>query len=143
KTWEILGYHYGQRTGLDVVSMRIGSIWGPLFWHGGIFPVVRLCHAAARGTGLGEGPELFEDDESAPCYVTDCARGIQMLQKAEKLNHGTYNVSVGASLTNGQIAEAIRKVKPGFHPDLKPGTSPRNRKNAYFDLARINDDVGH
>ena len=39
---------------------------------------MRLCYAAVRGDGLGEGPELFENDESAPCYVTDCATGIQL-----------------------------------------------------------------
>ena len=31
KSWEILAFHYAGRTGLDVVSMRIGGIWGPLY----------------------------------------------------------------------------------------------------------------
>ncbi len=142
KTWEILGYHYAERTGLDVVNMRIGSIWGPLFWHGAIFPVVRICYAAVRGGGLGEGPELFEDDESAPCYVKDCATGILALQKADKLNHRTYNVSVDQSVTNRRIIEAVQKVVPGFDLKLSPGTSPRNRPSPNFDITRLRQDTG-
>jgi UDP-glucose 4-epimerase len=142
KTWEILGYHYANRTGLDVINMRIGSIWGPLFWHGGIFPVVRLCYAAVRGDGLGEGPELFEDDESAPCYVKDLAAGIQALQQAPALQHRTYNVSVDWAVTNRRIIQAIQKVMPGFDIKLSPGTGPRNRPNPYTDITRLRQDTG-
>lgn len=142
KVWEILGFHYANRTGLDVVNMRIGSIWGPLFWHGGIFPVVRLCYAAVRGEGLGEGPELFEEDESAPCYVKDCAAGIEALHKTEKLNHRTYNVSIDQAVTNRRIIQAIQKVMPDFDVQLSPGTSPRNRPNPNFDITRLRQDAG-
>lgn len=142
KVWEILGTHYADRTGFDVVNMRIGSIWGPLFWHGGIFPVVRLCYAAVRGDGLGEGPELFEDDESAPCYVTDCAAGIMAVQTADSLKHRTYNVSTDVAVTNRRIIQAIQKVVPEFEISLSPGTGPRNRPSPNFDTTRLREDTG-
>jgi UDP-glucose 4-epimerase len=142
KVWEILAYHYADRTGLDVINMRIGAIWGPLFWHGGIFPVVRLCYAAVRGQGLGEGPELFEEDESPPCYVKDCTAGIQALHTTEKLNHRTYNVSTDASVTNRRIIQAVQKVIPEFDIQLTPGTSPRNRPTPHFDITRLREDTG-
>lgn len=142
KVWELLGYHYADRTGFDVVNMRIGSIWGPLFWHGGIFPVVRLCYAAVRGEGLGDGPELFEQDESAPCYVTDCANGIIALASAPSLAHRTYNVSTPVTLTNRQIIQAIQKAIPSFDVRLSPGTGPRNRRNPNFDITRLTEDTG-
>ncbi len=148
KVWELLAFHYADRTGLDVVNMRIGSIWGPMFWHGGIFPVVRLCYAAARGGDVPEGlaifggAELFEDDESAPCYVNDCARGIQMLHDADSLKFRTYNVSVDQAVSNRRIVEAIQKQVPGFDPALSPGTSPRNRPAPYFDMSRLREDTG-
>lgn len=143
KSWEILGLHYAERTGLDVVAMRIGSIYGPLFWHGGIFPVVRLCYAAVRGTGIGEGPELFAGDQSSPCYVTDCAMGIELLQHAGTLKHRIYNVGVGWSLTNQQIVAAIRQAVPNFEVELKPGSSPRNRPSPYLDPTRMREDTGY
>jgi UDP-glucose 4-epimerase len=142
KVWELLGYHYADRTGFDVVNMRVGAIWGPLFWHGGIFPVVRLCYAAVRGTGLGEGPELFEDDESPPCYVKDCAAGIEAVQKGRNLKHRTYNVSTDQSVTNRRIIQAIQKVVPGFDIKLTPGTGPRNRPTPHFDITRLREDTG-
>lgn len=142
KTWEVVGLHCAERTGLDVVSIRIGLIYGPLFWHGGIFPVVRFCHAAARGGPIAEGPELFEDDEAQPCYAKDCAMGIEMLQHAEKLNHRIFNLSTNQIVTNRQIVSAIQKVTPDFRADLKPGKNPSGRSSAYLDVSRIHEDVG-
>jgi UDP-glucose 4-epimerase len=142
KVWEILGAHYADRTGFEVVNMRIGQIWGPLFWHGGIFPVVRLCYAAIRGDGLGKGPELFEEDESAPCYVKDCAAGIYAAQTSPGLKHRTYNVSTDMAVTNRRIIQAIQKVIPEFDVQLSPGAGPRNRPNPSLDISRLREDTG-
>ena len=142
KVWEILGFHYANRTGLDVINMRIGSIWGPMFWHGSIFPVVRLCYAAVRGEDIRDAPELFEEDESAPCYVKDCSRGIQLLHKAGSLSHRTYNVSTDQAVTNRRIVDAIQKEIPSFEFQFAPGTSPRNRPSPNFDLTRLREDTG-
>lgn len=143
KTLEILGWHYSDRTGMDVVAVRIGAIFGPLFWHGGIFPIVRLCYAAVRGAAASDVGDLYEEDESAPCYVKDCARGIVLLHRANRLSHRVYNLSVDWSVTNGQICEAIRKVVPDFRVALKPGTGPRHRPHPHLDVSRIRREVGY
>src|SRR5437762_8947528 len=45
KALEILGLHYASRTNLDVVALRIGSPFGPLY-HSLAAPASRICHAA-------------------------------------------------------------------------------------------------
>src|SRR5712692_422805 len=48
KTFEILGLFYAQQTGLDVVALRIGGIYGPLYHTMANLPS-RLTHAAIKG----------------------------------------------------------------------------------------------
>ena len=59
KAWEILGLHFASRTGLEIVSMRMGGIWGPLYHSMANLPS-RLTHAAVKGTdpGLAAGREI-------------------------------------------------------------------------------------
>ena len=45
KAWEILAFHYADRTDLEVIAMRIGGIWGPLY-HSMMNLPSRLAHAA-------------------------------------------------------------------------------------------------
>src|SRR5207245_8890966 len=96
KSLYILGLHYASRTNLDVVALRIGSPFGPLY-HSLAAPTSRICHAAARGvstdfTGARRGAPYAEDNTEA-FYVKDCATAIQLLQMTDKLSHRMYNVS--------------------------------------------------
>jgi len=65
KTFEIIGSHYAQRTGLEIVMLRIAGIYGPLYHSMANLPS-RLCHAAVAGrapdlTGVRGGPPHLED----------------------------------------------------------------------------------
>ncbi len=48
KAFEILALHYGDRTKLDVVALRIGVIWGPLYHSMHNMPS-RMVHGALKG----------------------------------------------------------------------------------------------
>ncbi|HXV81511.1 MAG TPA: NAD(P)-dependent oxidoreductase, partial [Candidatus Binatia bacterium] len=66
KALEILGLHYASRTNLEVVALRIGNPFGPLY-HSLAAPTSRICHAAAKGTavdftGARRGAPHEEDD---------------------------------------------------------------------------------
>ena len=146
KVWEVLAFHYADRTGLDLVSMRIGGIWGPVYHSMANLPS-RLCHAAVKGTDPnlagGRGGAPFAEDAGDLCYVKDCAQGIRLLQMADKLESRIYNIGGGAGVTNGALLEAVKKSVPDTSVTLPPGRSPRFRQDPYMDIGRISRELGY
>lgn len=141
KAFEILGTHYAKRTGIDIVQLRIASIWGPLY-HSMRNPVSRLVHGAVNGIEPELQEDLYEDDAQDYCYVRDCARAVAMLQTAQKLSHQEYNVGSGRASTNKEFASAIRRHFRNAILPLKEGAS-QHRTDPYMDLTRIYEDVGY
>ena len=142
KTFEILGSHYAQRTGLDVVMLRIGGIYGPMDHN--LFNVVTRFLHMALGREVPNWPgELFAEDANDLCYVRDCARGIALLQTAPRLTHQTYNVASGVASSVGQVAALIQARLPDAKLPITPGRGPNNRSNASMTIDRIREDTGY
>ena len=146
KALEILSMHYASRTGMEVVSLRIGSPFGPLY-HSLAAPSSRICHAAAKGvpvdfTGVRRGAP-HEEDEVGAFYVKDCATAIQLLQMANKLSHRVYNIGNDAPLNYREFAELVKKIVPAVQINLQAGHGPQNRPNAYMDNTRIREEMGY
>jgi UDP-glucose 4-epimerase len=144
KALEVLGLYFGQRTGLEVVMLRVAGIFGPLYHSMANLPS-RLVHAAARGqqpdfSGMRYGPPKADDGGDA-CYVKDCALGIHMVHAAPKLAHQVYNLGNGKATRNIDLVEAIREVVPEFEADLPPGGSDADSR--YMDLSRISSELGY
>jgi UDP-glucose 4-epimerase len=147
KGMEMHAHYYAAQTKLDVVALRIGSIYGPRYYsmHN---PISRLCHAAVKNVDpdFRDRPDgkIFEDDEADWTSVTDVARGIQLLHTAPRLSHRVYNVASGRASSNRDVVEAVRKAVPGAQcAVLKPGRTPGNSINPATDLSRIAADVGY
>ena len=146
KALEILGAHYANRTGLEVVAMRIGGPFGPLY-HTLAAATSRIVHSAVKGVpadfkGTRTGVP-HEDDEVGAFYVKDCATGIQLLQMADKLPHRIYNISGDGPHTYREFTKAVEKAAPNAQVDLQPGKGPRQRTNAYMEITRMREDVGY
>ena len=141
KGMEMHAHFYAAQTRLDVVALRIASIYGPLYYsmHN---PIGRLCHAAVKSAepDFSDRPDgkIFEDDQADWTYVRDVARGIQLVHTAETLPHRTYNIGSGRPTSNRDVYEAVRKAVPGARCGaLKPGRSPGAATNPATDLSRI------
>jgi UDP-glucose 4-epimerase len=146
KALEILGLHYASRSSLEVIALRIGNPFGPLY-HSLAAPTSRICHAAAKGTptdftGARRGAP-YEEDDTGAFYVKDCAAAIQLLQTADKLSHRIYNIGSEGPLTYGDFVEAVKAAVPDAQISLRPGRNPLYRPNAYMDITRIKEDVGY
>ncbi|HXJ84609.1 MAG TPA: NAD(P)-dependent oxidoreductase [Candidatus Methylomirabilis sp.] len=147
KGMEMHAHFYAAQAKLDVIALRIASIYGPLYYsmHN---PIGRLCHAAVKQAppDFSDRPDsrIFADDEGDWTYVKDVARGIQLLHTAARLSHRVYNVGSGRATSNRDIVDAVRRVVPDAKLDvLKPGRAPGNARNPATDLARITTDVGY
>jgi UDP-glucose 4-epimerase len=143
KALEVLGLYFGQRTGLDIIMLRVAGIFGPLYHSMANLPS-RLAHAAARGnapdfSGMRYGPPKADDGGDAT-YVKDCAIGIQMAHAAPTLQHHIYNVGNGKATRNRELVDAIREVVPDFQAELPAGGDADNR---FMDLSRISSELGY
>lgn len=147
KGMEIHALHYAERAGVEAVSLRIGSVYGP-YYYSMFNPMSRMCHAALKG----EEPDFSDrpgggvsaDDEGDWTYVGDLARGVQLVHTAPSLGHSVYNVGSGAAVSNARVFEAVRKAIPGaVCSPLKPGRSGASPRNPVMDLSRIREDAGY
>jgi UDP-glucose 4-epimerase len=141
KAYEITSTHYALRTGLDIVLLRMGYIYGPLY-HSMGSAMSRLVHAAVKGEVPELRAELHEDDAQDYCYVKDCGRAVALLQTKDKLQYQAYNIGDGRATSNKEIAAAIRRRFPNAKLPMQPGASTP-RKNPYMDLTRSHGEVGY
>lgn len=144
KAWEILAIHWGDRTGVEVVILRLGGICGPLY-HTLSNLMSRLVHAAVKGTepDYGRGGVPFAEDTQDWGYVKNLALAIQLLHTTEKLNHRIYNVGGGRAVTNEEVVDSIHKLIPDAKLPMQDGRGPRWRPNGHMDLARLKEDTGY
>lgn len=147
KAQEIHALHYASRADIEVISLRIGSIYGP-HYYSMFHPGARIAHAAIKGEEPDfsdkPGGTMNQDDPTDWTYVRDLAMGIQMLTTADKLNHGIYNVGSGRGSTLKETYEAIKAVIPEAKAKaLIPGKTPGLPENPVMDLTRINADTGY
>ena len=147
KTAELFAALAGDSAGFEALSLRIGTIWGPLGVPDNPFtPVPRLLSAAVRG----EDPDLtpprpaaYAEDGTDLCYVKDCGRAIALLMVAERLNHRVYNVSSGRLVRYGEVAAAINAVVPGANIELPEGRDPGRPPDNHLDITRLRADTGY
>jgi UDP-glucose 4-epimerase len=146
KTAELFAALAGGQAGFETVSLRIGTIWGPLgLPDSPFFALPRLLSAAV----WSEDPDLtpprpaaYAEDGGDLCYVKDCGRAIALLMLAERLNHGTYNVSAGRLVRNREVVAAINAAVPGANITLPEGRDPGRPPDNYLDTTRLREDTG-
>ncbi len=143
KCFEIIGNYYADRTGINIVMLRIAGIYGPLYHSMANLPS-RLVHAAVKGEPPVLRGDTYAEDGNDATYVKDCGRGIAMVMQADKLNHTVYNIASGHSTSAGELVSEIRKVIPSFNGDfLKEGLSPGNPGATHADISQIKADTGY
>ncbi|MBO0693942.1 MAG: NAD(P)-dependent oxidoreductase [Acidimicrobiaceae bacterium] len=145
KAFEIVSSHFADRTGLDLVNLRISGIWGPLYHSMSNLPS-RVVHAAVSGTDLKPGMRgpSYADDGGDMCYVKDCATGIALLQLADGLKHRTYNVASGRPTRNGELVAAVKELIPDTTVSLPEGHDPKGSGVVpHADISRIREDTGY
>jgi UDP-glucose 4-epimerase len=146
KTAELFTALAGDGAGFETVSLRIGTVWGPLgLPDSPFFALPRLLSAAVRG----EDPDLtpprpaaYADDATDLCYVKDCGRAIALLMLAERLNHRVYNVSAGRLVGYGEVVAAINAAVPGAGIVLPEGRDPGKPRPNHLDITRLREDTG-
>jgi UDP-glucose 4-epimerase len=147
KAMEVIGLHYADRTGLEVLMLRLAAIYGPLYHSMANLPS-RLCHAAVAGAqpdlaGVRGGVQYAEDAGDL-CHVRDCADGIRLLHLAPSLRHRVYNVGAGVAVTNGEVAAAVGRAVPGATIALPSrAAAGGGPARPYMDITRIQEETAY
>ncbi|MBK9121740.1 MAG: NAD(P)-dependent oxidoreductase [Chloroflexi bacterium] len=106
---------YGQ----DVVSIRLGSVYGPTEIARETRPrvsrVMRLLHDAMSQRVLRVPSD---GDRMDWTYAPDIGQALVALLGAPSLNHDLYHVTSGEALTDLEIARAVAAVLPGADVEL-------------------------
>lgn len=147
KAEELLGLYLARDSGVDVVALRLASVYGPLYRTLRHWPA-QLAHAAAHQLPVPlEIPDipLFHRDDHATdlCYVDDCARGVFLVHTASNLRHQCYNIGGGVNATYGHYADAALTLFPSLSVRMEDGTGPGQWPDSTMDLTRIREDTGY
>jgi UDP-glucose 4-epimerase len=141
KIGELLTDHLAGATGVEIVNLRIGAVWGPLGRPASMFfAAPQLVHAAATGTAPELPGPLYADDGGDLIYVKDCGRAVALLQVAQRLSHRTYNVASGRVTTNRELISAL----PGSPIEPAAGRNPDGpAHDVHLDITRLVQDTGY
>lgn len=146
KTAELFAALVGGQAGFEAISLRIGTVWGPLgLPDNPFFALPRLLSAAVWGVDPDLGPprpSAYAEDATDLCYVKDCGRAIALLMLAERLEHPVYNISSGRLVPYREVVDAINAVVPGADLRLPPGRSPDRPPDNHLDISRLQEDTG-
>ena len=146
KIEEIFAGYYAVRSGLEIVSLRFGHVWGPV--NNGPGVMARIVRAAAAGDpGPWPAPDGAPDyalDGRDYVYVKDVAWAVQRLMTAPSLAHKAYNIGSGGIVTNDLVAAAVRKLIPEARLAFEPRARPRMLGLSYgMDIGRISSEFGY
>lgn len=147
KVAELIGSNIAAKSGFAILKLRFGA-WGPLFHHPPSSANIhsQMVRAAVAGETLDftqTTSRAFEKDGVDLCYVKDCARGIALLQLADRLRYSTYNIGTGRATRYGDLAAAIKSTIPHAGFDLPAGYDPQGPGKVFeLDITRIREDTG-
>src|SRR5262249_50098003 len=120
---ELVARRYGELACLDVRTVRLSGVFGPLERPTGsrilMSPVHAVVEAATGGRALrvtGRTLSSVGDHVSAE----DVADGLARLLRAPALRHDTYNLADGRLTGFAELADAVRAAGADLHLEVVP-----------------------
>jgi UDP-glucose 4-epimerase len=130
---------YAHEYGIEVIITRPSMMYGP----GSssiIAPLPLMVEQVLKQKSVVI-PQLHPDWGTDFVYIEDCSRAIGMVHLAEEPKYPIYNAASGRSHTLKDVAEAIKKVIPDCHIELKGQVPPRSIHTV--DISRLCDEFGY
>ncbi len=125
---EMIGWNYADNFGVDFVSVRFSSVYGPLERMPGLQPgsgmfrhagVAQLLRAALDGKSfeMEKGGDYPRDYT----YVADAAEGAYLAATVTPLKNRLYHIGSGRSFSLRELADEIVRLVPGATIKMGPG----------------------
>lgn len=138
--------YYRDNMGVDVVSLRFASTYGPgkSARHGTMGVTSRIIEEPFYGRPFHfpKGGDQIDDF----IYNKDSALGIYLACVAEKLQSSVYNIGTGVGATLKDFARIVRQHLPNADIEIGPGLSffayPHPMYGVY-DISRAEKELGY
>ncbi len=130
---------YRRQYGLDAVSLRISTVYGP---HRRTDCAIQTMIVNA----LARSPTHFAwgaDQRRPYVHVDDVVRSVIAAAKAERIGQPAYNIAGPDFPAYPQIAEIIAELIPGTEITFEPGMQPGGTKRDQMDLSAAERDLGY
>ena len=125
---EMIGWNYARDFGVDFVSIRLSSVYGPLERMPGFQPGSGMFRAASVAqllrTALDGKPFEMEKGGDYPrdyTYVADAAEGAYLAATVTPLKNRLYHIGSGRSFSLRELADEIGRLVPGAKIKMGPG----------------------
>lgn len=138
-TDEMMGRAYNIHYGMDIISLRVGQVYGP----GQVMQ--EYIRDAAKAAIAGEVYSIgFGGDQKIQLvFVTDAAEGVVCACFAEKKNDlAVYNITSGYQPTLYEVLDILKELIPGARFDVGPGDYGVDR-NGIFVIEAAKRDLGY
>ncbi len=110
---EQLGGYYRRHLGVDFISLRFGSTYGPFKRGAATMPAGLISHAIdGHGIEVEYSRAAFERRDDF-VYNRDVARGIAAACLADRTERWVFNIGTGRGVSVGEIVQALRDT-PGL-----------------------------
>ncbi len=142
---EAAGSSFAEAYGIEFVSLRFGTIYGPgkKARHGAIAVHSKLIEGAAVGdpVHIPAGGDQADD----MIYVGDVARAVALAVDAAHLPSDSYNIGSGRASTLADLCAAIRNLVPTADVSVGPGLDYIGYGPLYclFDISRAEAELGY
>lgn len=136
---------YAAHCGYRAAILRLTNVYGYGTYAGGSpgGPVMhRLVAQAARGEPVAINPNVITPKEYT--YAKDVAQGA-LLACLRDTEHDVFNISSGVVSTPLELAQALRKARPGLEVRVEAGEGepPIASRTVPYDIARAKQELGY
>ena len=146
KAGEILCLMYAKEYDMEVASVRLTRLYGPLYRGIRNLPGL-MVEKAVKGLPIDLGN--YDPTEAHDFfYIKDAAQALTLLLSAPTLRHRIYNLGFGKLTSIGEFADAIKKLLPETEIHLGDGPGPLVSTKTPMDIqtcvdiSRISEETG-
>jgi UDP-glucose 4-epimerase len=136
---EMLGHAYNECFGMDVISLRVGQIYGP-----GQF-MQEDVHDAIKAALRGEVLELRSgrDARLQLVHVTDVTNATVAACMVDRHSLDAYNIAGGAQPTYGEVLDMLAEIVGGAGFEVGAGGFEGSDEQGPFDIQAAERDLGY
>lgn len=154
-TYEITKYatelfckRYAELHHMDVVSLRLGDVYGAWEYRSGVRDTMSAPCQAAFCALTGTTARMKKEGFTGWVYGRDTARAVQALFTAEKLTQSSYNCGGVGRWSIPQFCDRLGRLYPNFKYCVDPDEKEPNvtffseKDNGLFDMEQLEQDTG-
>ncbi len=145
---ELFCQRYGRLHHMDVVSLRLGDVYGPWEYRSGVRDTMSAPCQAVLCALTGKRASMRKEGTTGWVYGRDTARAVLALLQADRLTQPVYNCGGADRWSIPQFCARLSRIYTGFQYCVNPEEEHPNvtffseKDNGMFDMEQLKEDTG-